>query len=219
MLRTALWVRATFALTLVIGGTTSCRAAETASANVSEPAYADVIRSINPAVREVQSRQFARALLFNAHRAGLDPNLVMAVVTVESHWNARAVSSSGARGLGQFLPGTARDLGIDPRSPSSNLRGVTNYLHQLLGMFATSRNAMRQAIASYNAGPYAVRRHGIPRYGETPRYVVKVMSTWRSLRERLGPAPRVEAVAAVALTLDPATRTELAQNAYWGAAK
>ena len=98
--------------------------------------------------------------------------------------------------------------------PSSNLRGVTNYLHQLIGLFKSSRNAMRQAIASYNAGPYAVRRRGIPRYGETPRYVIKVLATWKSFRERLGPRPQVDEVA---LVLDAAARTSLAQNAYWGA--
>ncbi len=211
---TARWIRAALAFVIVLAVTTPCRAQSTETANVFEPAYADAIRSINPNVREPLSRQYARALLSNAHRLGVDPNLVMAVVTVESHWNARAVSSSGARGLGQFLPGTARDLGIDPRSPGSNLRGVTDYLHQLLGLFKSSRNAMRQAIASYNAGPNAVRHYGIPRRGETPRYVVKVLATWRSLRARLGTHPRVEEIA---LVLDAAADANAAQNAYWGA--
>jgi len=200
-------------LILVLGAAAPCSAQTTDLTNVSEPAYADAIRSINPHVREPQSRQYAQALLLNSRRSGVDPNLIMAVVTVESHWNAGAVSRHGARGLGQFLPGTAHDLGIDPRVASSNLRGVTDYLHQLLGMFKTSRNAMRQAIASYNAGPFAVRRHGIPRYGETPRYVVKVMSAWKSLRERFGAQPRVEEIA---LVLDAAAQTNSAQNAYWG---
>lgn len=214
MLCTARWTRAALAFVIALAATAPCRAQTTDFANVSEPAYADVIRSINPNVRKRQSRTYARALLSNARRVGVDPNLVMAVVTVESHWNTRAVSSSGARGLGQFLPGTARDLGIDPRSPGSNLRGVTTYLHELLGMFRTSRNAMRQAIASYNAGPNTVRHYGIPRRGETPRYVVKVLATWNSLRTRLGTQPRVEDLA---LVLDDAARINVAQNAYWGA--
>lgn len=214
MPRTARFIRAAFAFVLVLAAVSPLRAQTTESANVSEPAYADAIRSINPSVRERQSRQYARALLTSARRIGVDPNLVMAVVTVESHWNVHAVSSSGARGLGQFLPGTARDLGIDPRSPGSNLRGVTTYLHQLLGIFKSSRGAMRQAIASYNAGPYTVRHYGIPRYGETPRYVGKVLATWKSFRARLGTRPRVEEVA---LVLDRATLAGRDQNAYWGA--
>lgn len=198
---------------LAFATTSPCGAQTTRYATVSEPAYANAIRSINPHVARSQSRQFARALLSSAHRMGVDPNLVMAVVTVESHWNVRAVSTSGARGLGQFLPGTARDLGIDPRSPGSNLRGVTNYLHQLLGLFKSSRNAMRQAIASYNAGPYAVRHYGIPRSGETPRYIVKVLATWHSFKTRFGARPRAEDLA---LVLDATARTEAVQNAYWG---
>ncbi|GAC1300489.1 MAG: hypothetical protein NVSMB19_07150 [Vulcanimicrobiaceae bacterium] len=213
MVCTARWYRAALALVIALSATAPCRAHANESANVSEPAYADAIRSVNPHVHERQSRMYARALLSNAQRLGVDPNLVMAVVTVESHWNTGAVSSSGARGLGQFLPGTARDLGIDPRSPGSNLRGVTGYLHQLLGIFKSSRNAMRQAIASYNAGPFAVRRYGIPRHGETPRYVVKVMATWRALRTRFGTQPRV---ADLALVFDAAAQTSAAQNAYWG---
>jgi len=211
---TARWIQAAFALVIALAATAPCAAQTTDPANVAEPAYADAIRSINPRVREQASRMYARALLWNAHRLGVDPNLVMAVVTVESHWNTRAVSSSGARGLGQFLPGTARDLGIDPRSPRSNLRGVTNYLHQLLGLFKSSRNAMHQAIASYNAGPNAVRRYGVPRHGQTPRYVVKVLAAWRSLRASLGAQPRAEQVA---LVLDAAADANAAQNAYWGA--
>ncbi len=177
-------------------------------------AYANVIRSVNPHVRQEQSRAYAEALLANADRMHVDPRLIMAVVTVESHWNTAAVSTSGARGLGQFLPGTARDLGVDTRSARSTLRGVTTYLHQLLSIFSSSRNAMREAIAGYNAGPFAVRHYGIPRYGETPRYVAKVLSTFHSFQRRLVPRPTVREVVAV---LDDAQRVEREQTFYWGA--
>lgn len=204
---------ATFVV-LALAGTTPLRAETTLTGHASEPAYADAIRSVNPSVRLGQSRAFAHVLLASSHRLGVDPNLVMAVVTVESHWNQRAVSSSGARGLGQFLPGTARDLGIDPASARSSLSGVSNYLHRLLGLFKTSRTAMREAIASYNAGPYAVRRFGIPRHGETPRYVVKVLASWNAFRSQLRAEPRV---ARVAFVIDPVTNTEAVEQQYWGA--
>ena len=176
-------------------------------------AYSNVIRSVNPSVPQERSRAYAEALLASARLLHVDPRLVMAVVTVESHWNAGAVSPSGARGLGQFLPGTARDLGVDTRSARSTLRGVTTYLHQLLSFFSNSRYAMREAIAGYNAGPFAVRRHGIPRYGETPRYVAKVLSTFRAFEARLSANPPARTVVA---ELDAAHVFESQDSAYWG---
>lgn len=214
MFRTARSPRAALACFVALGATAPASAALTQTATVPNTAYASVIRSVNPAVREEQSRLYAEALLANARRMHVDPRLVMAVVTVESHWNSGAVSTSGARGLGQFLPGTAHDLGVDTRSARSTLRGVTTYLHQLLTFFRASRYAVREAIAGYNAGPFAVRRHGIPRYGETPRYVAKVLSTFHAFQSRLSPQPQVREVVAV---LDEAQRTERDQNAYWGA--
>lgn len=213
MFRTARSFRAALAGVILFSATSPCRAALTSSATVPNATYASVIRSVNPRVREEQSRIYAEALLANARRMHVDPRLVMAVVTVESHWNARAVSSSGARGLGQFLPGTAHDLGVDTRSARSTLRGVSTYLHQLLSLFRSSRFAMREAIAGYNAGPFAVRRHGIPRYGETPRYVAKVLSTFRFLQVRLSPKPQVREVVA---ELDAAKIFKTQGDAYWG---
>ncbi len=214
MFRTARLFRAALACVISLAFAAPA-AADTQTAIVPNSAYANVIRSVNPSVREDQSRAYAEALLFHARRMHVDPRLVMAVVTVESHWNASAVSSSGARGLGQFLPGTARDLGVDSRSARSELRGVSTYLHRLLSIFATSRNAMREAIAGYNAGPFAVREYGIPRHGETPRYVAKVLSTFRAFAYRLSPQPQVGEVVAV---LDEAQRAERDENAYWGGA-
>ncbi len=214
MFRTARSFRAAIACIAVLGAATPCRAELWSAATVPNAAYANAIRSVNPHVHEAQSRAYAEALLSSAHRMNVDPRLVMAVVTVESHWNAGAVSSSGARGLGQFLPGTAHDLGVDTRSARSTLRGVTTYLHQLLSLFKASRYAMRDAIAGYNAGPFAVRQHGIPRSGQTPRYVVKVMAAFRSLQDRLTPQPSVREVVAV---LDAAQIFESQDDQYWGA--
>jgi soluble lytic murein transglycosylase-like protein len=213
MPRTARFIRAAIACVIVFVSALPARAELTSPATVPSSAYATVIRSVNPNVREAQSRAYAEALLASAERLHVDPRLVMAVVTVESHWNARAVSSSGARGLGQFLPATARDLGVDTRSARSTLRGVTTYLHQLLSMFHASRNAIREAIAGYNAGPFAVRTRGIPRYGETPRYVAKVLSTFHALQGRLCARPTPTQVIAV---LDRTLAVERVQAAYWG---
>ncbi|GAC1443097.1 MAG: hypothetical protein NVSMB59_07140 [Vulcanimicrobiaceae bacterium] len=213
MLRTARTIRAALACFALCSTAVPASAALTQTAIVPSSDYATVIRSVNPRVREEESLAYAEALLASARRSHVDPRLVMAIVTVESHWDKRAVSSSGARGLGQFLPGTAHDLGVDTRSPRSTLRGVTTYLHQLLTFFSASRYAMREAIAGYNAGPFAVRRHGIPRSGETPRYVAKVLSTFHAFENRLSPKPTVREVVA---ELDATQLVEIQDRAYWG---
>ena len=186
-----------------------------AASTVRPDAVASVVRSINPHVTLLTSRSYAVSLLDDSKRMHLDPRLVMAVVTAESGWNARAVSPDGALGLGQFTPETARYLHVDPWSGRSTLRGVAVYLHRLLGMFASSRNAMRSAIASYNAGPYAVKAAGgRPPSGETSRYVTRVFALWHSFKRRLSPTPTP---VAVAVALDEAQTAERDQAAYWGA--
>jgi len=84
-----------------------------------------------------------------------------------------AVSSAGAIGLGQLMPATARDLGVDPRDPLQNLDGSARYLAMMLELFGTAQ----LALAAYNAGPDAVRQYGgIPPYRETQNHVTRVMA-------------------------------------------
>ncbi len=210
--RAARIVRATLVLTVCLCPL-SARAGSLPAGGTA--AYADAMRSVNPHLRIGQSRSYASALLISARRMHVDPTLVMAVVTVESRWNSRALSIHGAEGLGQLKPGTARGLGVDPWSARGNLRGIAVYLHRLLAFFKSSRHAMREAIAGYNAGPYAVRdAGGIPNNGQTPRYVAKVMRAWRTFRSRLGRTPTA---AEVADQLDAAQMIEKREAAYWGA--
>ncbi|MDQ2908103.1 MAG: lytic transglycosylase domain-containing protein [Candidatus Eremiobacteraeota bacterium] len=173
------------------------------------------MRAVNPHLHARQSRAYAAALLASAARVHVDPALVMAVVTVESGWNERAISIHGAEGLGQLKPETARGLGVDPWSARANLRGVALYLHRLLAFFGPSRHALTRAIAGYNAGPYAVVNAGgaIPNNGQTPRYVAKVMSAWHHFRTRFGKTPTITTVAA---TLDAPRAVERREAAYWG---
>jgi soluble lytic murein transglycosylase-like protein len=215
MLFAARSFRASVALLLCLGPALPCRAETVPAIVVPTSAYASAIRAINPHLRASQSRVFADALLVNSRRNHVDPRLVMAVVTVESHWNSRAVSIHGAEGLGQLKPGTARELGVDPWSARGNLRGITLYLHRLLSLFKTSRQAMREAIAGYNAGPYAVAQAGgIPSRPETQRYVGKVIAELHAFKSRLSADP---GAAAVANELDVAQIFDENQTAYWGA--
>ena len=103
---------------------------------------------------------------------GVDKKLVMAVIDVESGFNAGAVSTAGAPGMMQIMPETGRDLDLEnPFDPKENIDAGIRYLKQLLDTFPDRR----LAVAAYNAGPNAVKKYGgIPPYAETQNYVQKV---------------------------------------------
>lgn len=104
----------------------------------------------------------------------VDADLLASLVKAESNGNARAVSRTGARGLMQLMPGTARELGVaDSFAPEQNVRGGTAYFDGLLTRY---HDNIALALAAYNAGPEAVDRyHGIPPYHETRVYVARVI--------------------------------------------
>lgn len=108
-----------------------------------------------------------------APRFKLDPKLVLAVISVESAFQADAVSSANAQGLMQLIPQTAERFGVrDPFDPEQNLRGGMAYLKWLLRRFEGN---VTLSLAAYNAGENAVDRYkGIPPYDETRRYVRKI---------------------------------------------
>lgn len=100
--------------------------------------------------------------------------LVSAVIHAESLYNPKAVSSAGAVGLMQLMPGTARNYGVgDRQDPEQNIDGGVRYLKDLLAMF---QGNVTLALAAYNAGEHAVKKYGnrIPPYQETKHYVRKV---------------------------------------------
>jgi soluble lytic murein transglycosylase-like protein len=117
-----------------------------------------------------------------AERYGLDAELILAVVGVESNFETRAVSPKGARGLMQLMPGTAAELGVgDAFDAAANLDGGTRHLQALLRLY---RGDLRRALAAYNAGAGAVARHGgVPPYRETQEYVRKVLRRYASRRD------------------------------------
>ena len=108
-----------------------------------------------------------------AARFDLSPALIEALVWQESRWRENAVSPVGARGLAQLMPGTARELGVNPDDPLANLEGGARYLRQQLDRFDGD---VEKALAAYNAGPGRVEKAGgIPRIRETQTYVAAVM--------------------------------------------
>jgi soluble lytic murein transglycosylase-like protein len=106
-----------------------------------------------------------------ARKHGVPEPLFARLVQQESGWNPRAKSHKGAMGLAQLMPTTARDLGVDPWNPRENLEGGARYLAKQYRAFGS----WRLALAAYNAGPQAVRKHGgVPPYRETKNYVRKI---------------------------------------------
>lgn len=110
-------------------------------------------------------------------RYALPTGLLDALVWTESRYNPVAVSKAGAAGLGQLMPGTARDLGVANRFDAlTNIDGAARYLRRMLDKFGV----VHLALAAYNAGPGAVESaRGIPRNGETPSYVRNVLRYWQ----------------------------------------
>ncbi|GAC1306840.1 MAG: hypothetical protein NVS2B3_02590 [Vulcanimicrobiaceae bacterium] len=125
-------------------------------------------------------RESYEALARRGGRAiGVDPALVAAVAETESGFDPAATSRTGAAGLMQLMPATARSLGVaDPYDPVQNVRAGAVYLQQLLERFHAS---VPLAVAAYNAGPGAVERFaGVPPYAETRAYVARVMAAYRA---------------------------------------
>jgi cell wall-associated NlpC family hydrolase len=111
-------------------------------------------------------------------RYGLPPALLAAIAKVESGYNPRAVSPAGAQGLMQLMPGTAAGLGVNAMDPTQAVDGAARLLSQHLADFGS----LPLALAAYNAGPGAVRRHGgVPPYAETQAYVGKVQTAMAAL--------------------------------------
>jgi len=119
-----------------------------------------------------------------AKSAAVEPNLLRAVIVVESGFNARAVSKRGAVGLMQLMPATATRFGVSDRyDPRQNVQGGALYLGFLINRF---RQNVRLALAAYNAGEDAVDRNAgqIPPYAETLEYVPKVLGIYQALTEQ-----------------------------------
>ncbi len=132
-----------------------------------------------PSSRILNRNKFSGLIAEAANRHGVEEKLVHAVIQAESAYNAGAVSRTGAVGLMQLMPDTARRYGVTNRNdPVQNVNGGTKYLRDLLDMFNYN---LGLAVAAYNAGEGAVMKYNnsIPPYPETQNYVKQVLSFYR----------------------------------------
>ena len=128
----------------------------------------------------VQGR-YGKFIRTAADRYSLDPELIRAVIKVESGFNPFAVSEKGAMGLMQLMPGTAEEMHVrEPFEASDNIMGGSRYLRKMLNLF---EGDLRLSLAAYNAGPNKVLEKGrVPKIPETEKYVEKVLREYGKTR-------------------------------------
>jgi len=146
--------------------------------------YHVIIRDPSPKSRVLgQPQSFEQIVRSASNRYGVDPNLIWAVMKVESNFNPEAVSKKGARGLMQLMPATARQHRVDNiHDPIQNIQGGVRHLRLLLDRF---QGNLKLGLAAYNAGSRAVERYrNIPPYSETRKYVRRVLKYYKFYRTR-----------------------------------
>jgi len=146
-------------------------------------AYERTVRYFNPKLSSANARKIASSILTYSKINNIDPRLVVSVIFVESNFEVDARSVKGAIGLGQLMPETARCMNVDPTKVEENIKGTTKYLRDCMEKWKNyPYMSVPLGLASYNAGPNAVARHGgIPPYSETQAYVNKVMKLYYKL--------------------------------------
>jgi soluble lytic murein transglycosylase-like protein len=153
---------------------------ELASFSATEPQISTArLAEVLPAVRLVSARYQDDPALANLNLTPAEWSaLFQAMIKVESGYNPSAVSSAGAKGLAQLMPGTAQYLGVDIDDPLQNLDGGARYLLAQMAEFGS----LKLALAAYNAGPEAVREYGgVPPYTETQNHIFRVMAEYNRL--------------------------------------
>lgn len=161
-------------------GVTELQASQIASFELDEHVAPRPAPAPAPAAEPAPQPSPAELLEQAARRNGLRPEFVRSVASAESALNPTAVSPKGAIGLMQLMPGTAAELGVDPKDPAQNADGGARYLRGLLEKYKGDPDGVRLALAAYNAGPGAVEKHGgsIPPYRETRQYVDRVVGKY-----------------------------------------
>ena len=148
-----------------------------ADSHASIPAHAESAKF--PSSKSVPAPPLNQVVNTASAAYHLDPDLVNSVIHAESGFNSRAVSSKGARGLMQLMPGTANQLGVnDAFDPQANVTGGSRYLRELLERYNFD---LVKALAAYNAGPQRVEQYrGVPPFRETRAYVARIVHEYNT---------------------------------------
>lgn len=150
-----------------------------------KPVMVEMISAYNGSLSEARAQYLAAAIEDSCRRHEVDPFLVTALISKESRFHPEVVSPGGAVGLGQLLPGTARELGVDCWDPAQNIEGCTKYLARQLRTWQRRQDPVALALASYNAGPGRVHQYGgVPPFAITRDYVVVIKSRYAGLKEK-----------------------------------
>lgn len=151
-----------------------------------EPADSVLKSDVVPADARKSKGMFYTIIQKAADLNGVDPALVKAIIMAESGFNPHAVSKSGARGLMQLMPTTAKALGVkDSFNPEHNIRGGVRYFRQLMDRFGGDTEL---ALAAYNAGSTRVRSYnGVPPFKATRYYIRKVFEYYEAYKKEMTP--------------------------------
>jgi soluble lytic murein transglycosylase-like protein len=116
---------------------------------------------------------YVKTIAHAAMRWNVSAALIAAQLYAESNFNPFAVSGAGARGIAQFMPGTAKSYGLgDPFDPAASIDAQAHLMRDLLRRFGS----VPLALAAYNAGPAPIERCGcVPAYHETQAYVARIL--------------------------------------------
>lgn len=145
------------------------------------------ITELNPRLSAGELETICNSIMTYSTQYGVDPYLVVAVIAAESRFNPNARSYKGAAGLGQLMPATAAAHGVDPYDPVANLHVAIRIIRRNLDKY---NGDARLALAAYNAGTGAVKKHGgVPPYRETQDYLWKIYEYYCWLRGET-PVPR-----------------------------
>ncbi|WKZ79661.1 MAG: lytic transglycosylase domain-containing protein [Fimbriimonadaceae bacterium] len=151
------------------------------------PVYAGFIKNRNKKLSDQQALDIAQGIVGFSVKYGIDARLILAMVMVESGFNPGATSRAGAMGLGQLMPGTAKGMGLNNAYDTfqnlyATVRIVRGHIDKYHKQTGDPYDALVLALAAYNAGSGAVRKHGgVPPYQETQNYIEKVVAAYRAL--------------------------------------
>jgi hypothetical protein len=153
--------------------------------------YYLAIRQLNANLTDSEANKITSSVLYFSDQNQVDPRLIIAMIIAESGFDTNATSHTGAMGLGQLMPETARGLGVtDAYDPVQNIGASVRLLRGHLDRYGGAPahagvipfDQIKLVMAAYNAGPGAVSKyHGVPPYRETQNYVRKVAAYYKAL--------------------------------------